>query len=88
MEDMLRACTLDFERSWDEHLPKVEFAYNNSFHASIGMPPYEALYKRKCRSPIHWDEVGDRPMLGPELVQDAVDKVRMIRQRLQGAQSR
>ena len=88
LEDMLRACALDLEDSWDKDLPMVEFAYNNSFHASIGMPPYEALYGRKCRSPIHWDEVGDRQMLGPEMVQDAVDKVKMIRQRLQAAQSR
>ncbi|WOG95287.1 hypothetical protein DCAR_0414599 [Daucus carota subsp. sativus] len=58
IEDMLRVCALDFEGSWDEHLPLVEFSYNNSYHASIGMPPYEALYGRKCRSPICWDEVG------------------------------
>ena len=52
LEDMLRACVMDFAGSWDEHLPLMEFAYNNSYHSSIGMPPYEALYGRKCRTPI------------------------------------
>ncbi|KAK6153067.1 hypothetical protein DH2020_012706 [Rehmannia glutinosa] len=52
---MLRACTLDFQGSWDSHLPLAEFAYNNSYQATIGMAPYEALYGRKCRSPLHWD---------------------------------
>ena len=56
----------------------MEFAYNNSFHSSIGMAPYEALYRRKCRSPIHWDEIGERKFLGPELVQrtgEAIEKI-------------
>lgn len=69
LEDMLRSCVMDFKGSWDEFLPLVEFSYNNSFHASIGMPPYEALYGRKCRTPLCWDEVGERQMLGPEMVQ-------------------
>ena len=68
LEDMLRACALDFGGRWDEHLPLVEFAYNNSYQATIGMPPFEALYGRKCRSPLHWDEVGERALVGPELV--------------------
>ncbi|RVW24076.1 Transposon Ty3-G Gag-Pol polyprotein [Vitis vinifera] len=55
--------------NWDDHLPLVEFAYNNSFQASIGMAPFEALYGRKCRSPICWNDVGERKLLGPELVQ-------------------
>ena len=53
LEDMLRACTLDFQGSWSKYLPLIEFAYNNSYQATIGMAPYEALYGRKCRSPIH-----------------------------------
>ena len=53
LEDMLRVCAIDFKGNWDEHLPLIEFSYNNSYHASIGMPPYEALYGRKCRSPIY-----------------------------------
>ena len=68
LEDMLRACVLDFQKSWEAFLPLIEFAYNNSYHATIGMAPYEALYGRKCRSPIHWDETGERKYLGPELV--------------------
>ena len=63
LEDMLRACVLDFKESWASHLPLVEFAYNNSYYSSIRIAPYEALYGRKCRSPICWDEV--RKMLGP-----------------------
>ena len=60
LEDMLRACVLDFKGSWEDQLPLIEFAYNNSFHASIGMPPYEALYGRRCRSPLYWDEIGEK----------------------------
>ncbi|XP_055960308.1 uncharacterized protein LOC130015005 [Mercurialis annua] len=56
LEDMLRMCVLDFQGSWDTHLPLIEFSYNNSYHASIEMAPYEALYGRKCRSPICWEE--------------------------------
>ena len=75
LEDMLRSCALDFEGNWEEHLPLVEFAYNNSYHSSIGMAPYEALYGRKCRSPICWTEVGERQILGPELVQQTTEKI-------------
>ena len=59
LEDMLRACILDFKGSWASHLPLVEFAYNNSYHSSIEAAPYKALYGRKCRYPICWDEVGE-----------------------------
>ena len=88
IEDMLRVCAIDFKGNWDEHLPLVEFAYNNSYHASIGMPPYEALYGRKCRSPVYWDEVGERKVLGPELVQQTKEVVEIIQKRLIAAQSR
>ncbi|CAN4123907.1 unnamed protein product [Withania somnifera] len=64
---MPRACVLDFKGSWDDHLPLIEFAYNNSYHSSIKMAPYEALYRRKCRSPIGWFEVGEIVLLGPDL---------------------
>ena len=60
IEDMLRACSLNFKRSWDDHLPLVEFAYNNSYHSSIGIAPFEALYGRNCRSPLCQDEVGEK----------------------------
>ncbi len=88
LEDMLRLCVLDFQGSWGTHLPLVEFAYNNSYQASIGMAPYEALYGRKCRSPICWTEVGDRALLGPELIQVTTEKIKLIQQRIRTAQSR
>ncbi|XP_070045775.1 uncharacterized protein [Nicotiana tomentosiformis] len=87
VEDMSRACVLDFKGSWDDHLPLIKFAYNNSFQASIQMAPYEALYRRKCRSPIGWFEVGEAELLGPNLVQQAMEKVKLIRDRLRTAQS-
>ena len=65
----------------------VEFAYNNSFHASIGMEPYEALYERKCRLPVCWTEVGERQILGSEIMQLTTNKIKVIQQRLQTAQS-
>ncbi|EOY08667.1 Retrotransposon protein, Ty3-gypsy subclass, putative [Theobroma cacao] len=88
LEDMLRACVIDLGVRWEQYLPLVEFAYNNSFQTSIQMAPFEALYGRRCRSPIGWLEVGERKLLGPELVQDATEKIHMIRQRMLTAQSR
>ena len=88
LEDMLRACVLDHKSSWEEHLPLVEFAYNNSYQASIQIAPYEALYGRPCRSPICWTEVGESSITGPDLIRDTSDKVSLIRQRLLTAQSR
>ena len=79
LEDMLRACALDLEGKWDEHLPLVEFAYNSSYQVTIGMPPYETLYGWKCRSLLHWDEMGEKAVVGPNLVVDAVEKVKGIR---------
>jgi hypothetical protein len=86
LEDMLQACVLDFSGSWARYLPLVEFSYNNSFQASIGMAPYESLYGRKCRSLLYWDELGERKILGPDIVQDTLDKVVLIRRRLSAAQ--
>ncbi|XP_075474858.1 uncharacterized protein LOC142505658 [Primulina tabacum] len=88
LEDMLRACTIDFPGSWDSKLPLVEFTYNNSFQSSIDMAPYEALYGRKYRSPLYREEVGERKMLGPELVQQTTDVVALIQERMNKAQSR
>ena len=79
---------MDFRGSWDENLPLVEFAYNNSFQATIQMAPYEALYGRKCRSPLHWDEVGERVVLGPDLIQKTIDKIQIVKQRMKAAQDR
>jgi hypothetical protein len=88
LEDMLRLCVLDFKGSWIQYIPLIEFAYNNSYHASIKMAPYEALYGRRCRSPLYWDEVGERKLLGPEIIQDTCEKITVIKQRLVAAQSR
>ncbi|EOX93994.1 DNA/RNA polymerases superfamily protein [Theobroma cacao] len=88
LEDMLRACVIDFIGSWDRHLPLVEFAYNNSFQSSIGMAPYEALYGRKCRTPLCWDEVGERKLVNVELIDLTNDKVKVIQERLKTTQDR
>ncbi|KAD4888768.1 hypothetical protein E3N88_20841 [Mikania micrantha] len=85
---MLRACAIDFGGNWDNHLPLVEFSYNNSYHASIGMAPFEALYGRKCRSPIAWNEIGESQIIGPELIQETTDKIHLIRDNLLAARSR
>ena len=82
LEDMLRACVLDLKGSWEEHLPLVEFAYNNSYQASIHMAPYEALYGRPCRSPICCIDVGESSITGPDLIRDTSEKVGLIQKRL------
>ena len=82
LEDILWACILDFKGSWEEHLPLVEFAYINSYQASILRTPYEALYGRPCRSSICWTEVGEGPSTGPDLVRDIFEKVELIHKRL------
>ena len=79
LEDMLLACILNLKDSWEEHLPLVEFAYNNSYQASIQMTPYEALYGRPCRSSVCWTKIGERPSTGPDLVRDTSEKVNLIR---------
>ena len=84
----MRACVLDFQDSWDEHLPLVEFAYNNSFHSSIKMSPYEALYERPCRFPICWEKVRDKALLGLEIVKQTIEKIRVIKVRMKTAQDR
>ena len=88
LEDMLRAWVLDHKGSWEEHFPLVEFAYNNSYQASIQMALYEAFYGRPCISLICWAEVGENSINGPDLIRDTFEKVSLIRQRLLTAQSR
>ena len=83
---MLRACVLDWGESWEKHLPLVEFAYNNSFHTRIGMSPYEELYGRPCRTPLSWTQVGERSMLGPDIVEETTDKIRMVKEKMKEAQ--
>nr|GFA98413.1 putative reverse transcriptase domain-containing protein [Tanacetum cinerariifolium] len=83
---MLRAYAIDFEKGWVNHLPLVEFSYNNSYHATIKAAPFEALYGRKCRSAICWTEVGEAQILSPELIQETTEKIVQIKQRMQAAQ--
>ncbi|KAA0061624.1 ty3-gypsy retrotransposon protein [Cucumis melo var. makuwa] len=84
LEDMLRACALEFPGSWDSHLHLMEFAYNNSYRATIGMAPFEALYGKCCRSPVCWGEVGEQRLMGPELVQSTNEAIQKIRSRNRG----
>nr|GEV55022.1 putative reverse transcriptase domain-containing protein [Tanacetum cinerariifolium] len=88
LEDMLRACIIDFGNSWDRHLSLVEFSYNNNYHASIKAAPFEALYGRNCRSPVYWSEVGDSQLTGPELIRETTEKIVQIKNRLLTAISR
>ncbi|GJW81730.1 putative reverse transcriptase domain-containing protein [Tanacetum coccineum] len=84
LKDMLRACVLDFEGSWDVHLPLVEFLYNNSYHSSVRCAPFEALYGRKCHSPIMWAEVKECQLIGPELVKENTEEDLAFKDRHKG----
>nr|GEZ55388.1 putative reverse transcriptase domain-containing protein [Tanacetum cinerariifolium] len=88
LEDMLRACAIDFGKGWVNHLLLVEFSYNNSYHTTIKAEPFEALYGRKCSSPVCWTEVGEAQILGPELIQETTKKIVQIKQRMQAAHDR
>ena len=88
MEDMLRMYVMDNQTHWEKYLPFIEFSYNNIFHSSIRMPPYEALYGRPCRTLLSWDRIEDRVTVGPELIQDMEEQVIQITQRLKEAQDR
>ncbi|KAI3773629.1 hypothetical protein L1987_48159 [Smallanthus sonchifolius] len=88
MEDMLRACVIDFGGNWDTHLPLIEFSYNNSYHTSLKCTPFEALYGRKCQSPLCWAEVGDNHLTGPEIIQETTNKIFKIQDRLKAARDR
>ena len=78
----MKACMIDFKESWEDHLHLTAFSYNGSYQASIKITPFEALYGRKCRSPLCWVEVGERRLLGPQVIVQAVNKVRTIREQL------
>ncbi|GJT15504.1 putative reverse transcriptase domain-containing protein [Tanacetum coccineum] len=88
LEDMLCTYVIDFGNGWVRHLPLVEFSYNNSYHASIKVVPFEALYGRKCRSPVCWAEVGQVQLIGPVMVQETTEKVIQIKHRMQAARDR
>ncbi|WVZ58585.1 LOW QUALITY PROTEIN: hypothetical protein U9M48_008843 [Paspalum notatum var. saurae] len=88
LEDMLRACAMTYSTKWDECLPLAEFAYNNSYQKSLEMAPFEALYGKRCRTPLNWSEPGERVTFGPDLVTQAEAQVKMIHNNLKRAQSR
>ena len=88
MEDMLRACVIDFESTWETHLPLFEFAYNNSFHNSIGMASFETLYSRPCRSPLRWAEVGENQLLRPDMIRETHEKIQIVRKRMKMVQTK
>ncbi|GKA09008.1 putative reverse transcriptase domain-containing protein [Tanacetum coccineum] len=88
LEDMLRACVMDFEKGWDRHLPLVEFSYNNNYHTSINAAPFEDLYGRKCRSLICWAEVRDVQLTGLEIIHKTTKKIFQIKKRIKAARDR
>nr|GEW75695.1 putative reverse transcriptase domain-containing protein [Tanacetum cinerariifolium] len=88
LKDMLRACVIDFGKGWVKHLPLVEFSYNNSYHASIKVAPYEAFYGQKCQSPVCWAKVGEAQLTSPKMIQETTEKIILIKQRIQAAQDR
>ena len=85
---MLRACVIDFGGHWDNFLPLAEFLYNNSYHSRIDMAPYEALYGRRCRSPIGWFDAFEVRPWGTDLLRDSLEKVKSIQEKFLAAQSR
>jgi hypothetical protein len=88
LEDMLRACVLHYGKNWDKCLSLAEFSYNNSYQSSLEMAPFEALYGRRCRTPLNWSQAGEREIFGPDLVLEAKNKVRVIKKNLEAAQAR
>nr|GEY30271.1 putative reverse transcriptase domain-containing protein [Tanacetum cinerariifolium] len=88
LEDVLRACVIDFGKGCDRHLPLVEFSYNNSYHTSNKAAPFEALYGRKCRSPVCWTEVGDSQLTGLEMIHETTEKIVQIKSHIQAAHDR
>ncbi|KAG7571564.1 Ribonuclease H-like superfamily [Arabidopsis suecica] len=88
LEDMLRACVLDWGGNWKKYLRLVEFAYSNSYQASIGMSPYEALYGRACRTPLCWTPVGERMLFSPKIMDETTEKMKFLKIKLKEAQDR
>jgi hypothetical protein len=82
LKDMLHACMLPWKGNWEDHLALAEFAYNNNYHASIKIAPYESLYGRKCISPLYWEVPSERLLVGPDWIQLTHDKVHQIRQNM------
>jgi transposase InsO family protein len=82
LEDILRACALQYGRNWDKSLPYAEFSYNNSYRESLKMAPFEKLYGHRCRTPLFWSEAGERRVFGPNILQEAKKQVRIVRENL------
>ncbi|WVZ48695.1 hypothetical protein U9M48_000114 [Paspalum notatum var. saurae] len=88
LEDMLRACAIQYGTSWDKCLPYAEFSYNNSYQASLKKSPFEALYGKRCRTPLFWNQTGEKQVFGPDIIQDAEQQLRIVQENLRVAQSR
>ena len=88
LKNMLRGCVIEFPRGWDNYIPLIEFAYNNSYQSSIGMAPYEALYGQRCRTPMCWTELNEHKVIGSDIVKDTEAKFHVIRQRLKATNDR
>ncbi|WVZ75897.1 hypothetical protein U9M48_023916 [Paspalum notatum var. saurae] len=88
LEDMLRACAIQYGTSWDKSLPYAEFSYNNSYQASLKKSPFEALYGRRCRTPLFWNQTGEKQVFGPDLIRDAEQQIKMVRENLRVSPSR
>jgi transposase InsO family protein len=85
LEDMLRACIIHYGTNWDKCRAVAEFSYNNSYQSNLQMAPFEALYGRRCRTPLSWSETGERQIFGPDLVTEAENKVKIIQANLKTA---
>jgi hypothetical protein len=85
---MLRAYALQDKLGWDKRLPYAKFSYNNSYQASLKMSPFQALYERNCRTPLHWDQPDERQMFGQDILLEAEENIRIVRENLKKAQSR
>ena len=87
LEYMLRDCVINSKRCWNSHITLIEFAYNDNCHSSIQMVPYDALYMRRCISPIRWSDFHEEGLIGTDLVHQSMEKVKVIQKRLNMAQS-
>jgi hypothetical protein len=85
---MLRACALQDQSGWDKRFPYAEFSYNNSYQASLKMSPFHALYGRSCRTPLQWDQPGEKQVFGPDILLEAEGNIKMVRENMKIAQSR
>jgi len=88
IEDMIRLCALEWAGDWEDYMPLVEFSYNNNYHSSIGMSPFEAMYGRPCRTPLCWTEVGERMSFNNRLINETAEKIQFIRDNMKKAQDR